>query len=174
MLSAPALAAFQKATNLMEDILNWFHDYGYWAWWSFAVLLVILEIFSPTFFMLWLGIAAGVVGFAVLLFPGLSWELQWVLFAVISIVSIVAARAFLKKNPGVEDNQQLNQRGAQYIGRIFTLTEAIENGRGKVHVDDTYWSVSGPELPTGEKVHVTATDGVILVVEPLTQKEDKN
>ncbi len=156
----------------MEELITWFQDHGHWAWWSFAVILVILEIFAPTFFMLWLGISAGVVGFAVLLFPGIGWEYQWALFAVLSVVSLVLARNFLKRNPGVEDNQLLNQRGAQYVGRVFTLTEAIENGRGKIHVDDTMWGVSGPDLATGKKVKVTGTDGVLLVVENAEEGED--
>jgi membrane protein implicated in regulation of membrane protease activity len=150
---------------MLNEAIEWVADLGYWAWWSFAILLVILEIFAPTFFLLWLGVSAGVVGFAVLFFPSLTWEYQWGLFAIFSIVSLLFARTFLRRNPGVEDNFKLNQRGAQYVGRTFTLVEAIENGRGKIHVDDSQWTVSGPDLEAGVNVTVIGHDGALLTVE---------
>ncbi|MEP3247340.1 MAG: NfeD family protein [Sneathiella sp.] len=151
--------------NELNDIINWVADLDYWAWWAFGIVLIIIEIFAPTFVFLWLGISAVIVGFLTLLLPSISWEYQWGLFAIFSIVSIVVTRIFLTKNPGVEDNLTLNQRGAQYIGRHFNLSEAIVNGRGKIHVDDTQWVVEGPELSEGQAVTVTGTDGSLLVVE---------
>lgn len=155
---------------MLNEAITWVADLGYWAWWTFGVIFVILEIFAPTFVLLWLGISAIVVGFLVLLIPSMTWEYQWALFAIFSVVSIVVARIFLVKNPGVEDNFKLNQRGAQYIGRNFTLAEAIVDGRGKIHVDDTQWAVSGPDLKKGAHVTVTASDANLLIVEEKTKE----
>jgi hypothetical protein len=156
-----------------EDLIQWVRDFEYWGWWILAVILIILEIFAPTFFMLWLGISAGVVGVVLLIFPAMSWEYQWGLFAIFAVASIVAVRHYLKRNPGVEDNFKLNQRGAHYVGRVFSLTDAIVDGRGKIHVDDTQWAVCGPDLPAGAKVMVTGVDGALLMVEPRdSQKEE--
>ena len=52
-----------------------------------------------------------------------------------------------------------------FIGRRFALSEAIDNGVGKIRVDDTTWKVKGPDLPEGAKVRVTAAEGTLLVVE---------
>ncbi|WP_169543067.1 NfeD family protein [Sneathiella aquimaris] len=145
--------------------IQWVADLEYWAWWTFAIFLVIIEIFAPSFVFLWLGLSAAVVGLLVLLLPSLSWEYQWAAFAVFSVISIVVTRLFLSKNPGVEDNLKLNQRGAQYVGRSFTLSEAIVNGRGKIHVDDSQWAISGPDMSEGSTVTVTGTDGTLLIVE---------
>lgn len=150
---------------MLNEAIIWVADLGYWAWWTFGVIFVILEIFAPTFVLLWLGVSAIIVGFVVLLLPSMTWEYQWGLFAIFSVVSIVVARIFLVKNPGVEDNFKLNQRGAQYVGRSFTLTDAIVNGRGKIHVDDTQWAVSGPDLKRGSNVTVTSSDANLLIVE---------
>ena len=155
----------------MANFLNWFSQIGFWGWFAFGLMLVILEILAPSFVFLWLGIAAGVVGLLVLLMPGLPWEYQWLLFAVFAIVSIVISRRYFAKNPGVEDNLTLNKRGAQYVGRSFTLSEPIRNGRGKIHVDDTQWTVEGPDLEAGENVTVTGTDGVLLIVAPKQTKD---
>ena len=153
---------------MLNEAIAWVADLSYWAWWSFGVILVILEVFAPTFVLLWLGISAILVGFFVLIFPSITWEYQWGLFAIFAVLSIFAAKFFLKKRPGVEDNFKLNQRGAQYVGRNFILSEAIVNNRGKIHVDDTQWSVSGDDMEKGDKVTVTGTDGILLVVEAKT------
>ncbi|WP_169570161.1 NfeD family protein [Sneathiella limimaris] len=152
---------------MFNEIVSWIADLGHWAWWTVAVIFVILEIFAPTFFLLWLGISAGIVGLITLIFPSMTWEYQWTFFAIFSVVSLVVARNFFKKNSGTEDNFKLNQRGAQYVGRQFKLMEAIENGRGKIHVDDSQWTVSGPDLPEGTVVRVTGNDGTLLIVEAI-------
>ena len=55
-------------------------------------------------------------------------------------------------------------RGAQYIGRIVIVEEAIRNGRGKVRVGDTIWAAEGEDAATGAKVEVTGVNGTVLVV----------
>tara|TARA_R110000772_G_scaffold58320_5_gene131994 strand:+ start:57 stop:524 length:468 start_codon:yes stop_codon:yes gene_type:complete len=155
---------------MIDPIITWLASLDFWSWWILGLALVILEVFAPSTFFLWLGIAAGIVGIVAWIFPGMAWEYEWILFAVIAIASIVLSRLFLKKHPGVEDNTKLNQRGAQYIGRQFTLTEAIRNGRGKIHVDDTQWTVEGPDTDLYQVVRVTGVDGTLLIVEPATKE----
>jgi membrane protein implicated in regulation of membrane protease activity len=48
---------------------------------------------------------------------------------------------------------------------VFTLSEAIEQGEGKIKVDDTHWKVSGPKLDRGAEVRVTGTNGSVFTVE---------
>ncbi|MBF0219396.1 MAG: NfeD family protein [Gammaproteobacteria bacterium] len=145
---------------------NFFSDWGHWQWWSLAVVLVVIEIISPAVFFLWMGVAAGVVGALLLLFPALAWEAQLVAFALISVVSIVLSRRYLDQHPLATDQPRLNRRGEQYVGRQFTLTEPLVNGFGKIRVDDTTWKISGGDCPVGTQVKVTGVDGVLLQVEP--------
>lgn len=150
----------------MEDgFLAWLQQLDFWGWWIMGLILIILEVFAPSTFFLWLGISAGIVGIIAFFAPGLSWQYEWTIFAIVAIASIVLSRQFFRKNPGVEDNLTLNRRGAQYVGRQFILSEAIRNGRGKIHVDDSQWSVEGEDMEVGETVLVTGTDGTILIVE---------
>ncbi len=53
----------------------------YWHWLILSVLLVILEIFSPGVFLIWMGLAAGLVGLLLLAFPELGWHYQLLGFA---------------------------------------------------------------------------------------------
>lgn len=137
----------------------------YWQWWIIAVVLVILEMLAPGTVLLWMGISAGLVGLILLVFPSMSWEIQYLIFAVLSIGAIVGSRMLLKRHPIETDQPTLNRRGAQYVGRVFTLDEGIVNGQGKIRVDDSTWKVHGGDVPAGTKVKVTGVDGVVLNVE---------
>ena len=137
----------------------------YWHWWVFGIALIILELFAPGAFFMWMGIAAGIVGVAMFVVPGMDWETQWIIFAVLSVASIVVWRMVAKKNPAESDHPNLNRRSEQYVGRTFTLEEPIDNGVGKIKVDDTMWKISGMDCPVGTKVKVIEADGTLLKVE---------
>ena len=42
-----------------------YESVAYWHWWVLAVLLFILEVFSPAAFIPWIGLAAVIVGIVV-------------------------------------------------------------------------------------------------------------
>ncbi len=137
----------------------------FWHWWILAVALVIIEILAPTFFALWMAIAAFLTGMALLLVPEMQWQYQVLLFAVMSVLSIVMWRRYYTKNPIVTDQPMLNRRGEQYIGRVITLKQPIEDGHGKVQVDDSTWKIEGSDCPAGTKVKIIKIDNVVFQVE---------
>ncbi len=137
----------------------------FWHWWIAAVLFLVLETFAPGAIFLWMGVAAGIVGLILLVFSGLAWEYQFLIFAVCTVVSAVGWRAYLRRNPTQTDKPTLNRRGEQYVGRTFTLQEAIVNGQGKITVDDSTWKIEGDDLPAGTKIQVTGVEGTVLQVE---------
>ena len=137
----------------------------FWHWWVAAVALIIVEALVPGAVFLWLGVSAGVVGAILLAAPGLSWEIQVMIFAVLSVGSVFGWRVYQKSHPTETDLPTLNRRGEQYIGRIITLDKAIVNRVGKVRLDDTSWKVEGGDLPAGTTVKVVGVDGVVLKVE---------
>ena len=138
----------------------------FWHWWILALALIIAETVLPGSFLLWMGMSALVLGLLAWLIPGMSWETQVMLFAVLSLVSIVGWRMWQRRHPDVSDQPTLNRRGEQYIGRVFVLETPIENGFGKVRVGDSLWRVKGADAPAGRRVKVADVDGVVLVVEP--------
>jgi len=137
---------------------------GYWHWWILAAVLIILEVFAPGAFFLWLGLAAGAVGALVYFAPSLGWEYQVLAFSVLSVVSIVIWRKFFKQKPSDTDQPNLNRRGEQYVGRVFTLTEPVVDGMGKIHVDDSTWKIRGSDCPAGSHVEVVGVNGTVLDV----------
>lgn len=142
----------------------------FWHWWVLGLALLLLEMLAPGAFFLWMAVATGVVGALLLVAPGLGWEYQVLVFAVLSVGSIVAWRIYLKKNPTETDEPLLNKRGAQYVGRTFVLAEDMPLGRGKIQVDDSTWRAvcdAGDDIAAGSRVKVTAIDGTTLKIEPV-------
>lgn len=137
----------------------------FWHWWILAVALIIVEILLPSFFALWLAIAAALTGLLLLMLPGLGWEWQLLVFAMLSIVSIVAWRRYYQKHPIKTDEPLLNRRGEGYVGRVLTLSQPIVDGIGKIRLDDSTWKVQGPDCPAGSKIRITALDNVVFTVE---------
>ncbi|MEO5375798.1 MAG: NfeD family protein [Alphaproteobacteria bacterium] len=148
-----------------------FSQINHWHWWILAAVLLGLDLSAPGMIFLWIALAAAATGIVALLAPGLGWPLQFLLFAVLGLVSAAVGRRVFGR-PQQSDHPTLNRRGAQYVGRTFTLAEPITDGIGRIRVDDTTWKISGPDQPTGRRVRVTGADGMILMVESVGSVED--
>ncbi len=146
-------------------MVNGFLQPDFWHWFILAVLFIIIEAFAPGAFFLWMGVAAGVVGVLLWAMPNMVLEIQILVFAVVSVVSVVAWRFYLHSHPTQSDEPLLNRRGEQYVNRTFTLEEPIVNGQGKIRVDDSTWKITGEDCGAGTRVTVVGVDGVMLKVE---------
>lgn len=135
------------------------------AWAVFALVLFGLEVLAPGAFMLWLAFAASAVMIVVWLIPGLSFLLQAILFVVLGLVSIQVYRTWFRRDEPESDQPALNRRTAQLVGQIVPLVSPIERGTGRVQIADAYWTVRGPDLPTGASVRIVGADGMTLQVE---------
>ena len=145
-------------------IWSWITAMGGWIWFVVAAVFLLLELMSPGVFMLWLGLAAILIGI-ISLTTVLSWQAQLIAFAVLSIACIPAWRYFARKVERPVDRPFLNRRAEGYVGRVFTLEKPIVDGVGTIRIEDTVWRVSGPNLPAGSRVKVARADGADLAVE---------
>lgn len=137
----------------------------FWYWLALGFGLLVLEMFLPTgFVLIWIGAAALIVGALAWLAPGLGWQVEVVLFAIGSVASFFAWKRLRPVNLA-SDQPTLNRRGHSYVGRTFTLSSAIENGVGTLHVDDSQWRIAGVDTPAGTQVRVIAAEGATLRVE---------
>ncbi|NJM10724.1 MAG: NfeD family protein [Synechococcaceae cyanobacterium SM1_2_3] len=135
----------------------------YWNWMLLGVALMAIEAIVPGFFFLWMGVAALIVGFTLTLLPDMSWTYQIMLFALLSVGSIVAWRWRLRRHPTQTADPLLNRRGHQYVGRVFTLDAPTVNGHGKIRVDDSTWKVLVErDCPAGTRLRIVGVDGVML------------
>jgi len=149
----------------MNEMFPFFYSLGGWNWLILGAFLFGLEILVPGVFLVWFGLAALIIG-AVSLGVDISWQLQFVLFAGLSLIAVILSRRFFKNSEYLTDKPLLNQRAEQNIGRSFVLTKAILHGRGRVKIADSTWAVEGEDCAEGTLVKVIGVEGTTLKVEP--------
>ena len=146
----------------MIGITQFLNDQPAWHWWALGAILLTIEIASTTQYLLWPGLAALVIGALKYFVPSLDGRLAVFLFA---IVSVVATALWKRSSLGKAErttHTNLNERSAQYVGRIVKAEDNFVNGRGAVRVDDTRWNavVADNSAPMkGDLLKISAADG---------------
>ncbi len=147
---------------MSETVTNLVASYG---WWLLALLLIAAELVLPGYFLLWVGLAAAIMGLVMLVLPGLVFLAQAVLFALLAISVCFIYWKYIRPSAEQRDDQPLlNRRGDRMIGRRVLVVDALVNGRGKVKVGDSEWLVEGDDCPAGTPVRVVAINGTTLQV----------
>lgn len=143
----------------MENLIE---NYG---WWLLALVLIGAEMIAPGYFMLWIGLAAGIMGAVTLFAPALSPIAQALVFATLAIATCAIYWKLIRPLAEHRDDQPLlNRRGEKLVGRRVMVVEPIVNGRGKVRVGDGAWLAEGPDAPAGSEVEVVGAEGTSLKV----------
>jgi len=138
---------------------------SFWDWLALGTVLLILEVFGAGGYLLWIGMAAAAVGVVTFVMPHLSWELQLLLFGLLSIATALYWWRRQRTAVRPSDQPNLNLRGQDLIGKTFVVHEAIVDGRGKIKVADGVWIARGPDAVVGSRVRVVGQQGAILLVE---------
>lgn len=149
----------------MNIALALFGTLGPYAWFIIGAAFLIAEVILPGLNLIWFGAAATGVG-AALLVMTLDLSVQIGLFIALSAVTVIAAR-FIAARRDDDDADKVNRGADTMIGRELVLAEPIAAGRGRAHVADTLWRVTGPDAPAGARVRVTGIDASTLIVEPV-------
>lgn len=139
-----------------------------WHWAAFGLLLLALEMLSPSgFVLLWFGMSAIVVGL-VMTFMHIGWDVQFALWGGLSIL-IASIWYFSRVRGGAlepEDKVSLNRRAELYVGQSFILDAPTQAGRGALRIGDSIWRAETHEgdLPSGTRVTVVSVAGNLLYI----------
>ena len=145
----------------------------WWGWMIFGAFLLGSELLAidAGFYLVFIGIAAILTGLVGLI--GLELELwaQWVLFAGLSLVTMVLFRKQLYekiRGGGIGFD-------ASPAGEILTLQETLQPGDScRMSHRGTTWTIlnKGSEtIDKGSSVQVTSVEGLTLVIGPATINE---
>ena len=140
----------------------------WWVWTLLGLALLGLEVVTPGgFYVLFFGVGAIVVGvLAGLGIGGPPW-VQWLLFSVISIVSLALFRDRLLRRmspagppPSIDTLE----------GEVDVLLEDIAPGAfGKAELRGTAWTARNAGdgvLARGQRCRVTRVDGLTITIRP--------
>lgn len=152
-------------------------------WWIIiGTVLLALEVATAGFFLLWPGAAALLMGAWLYLSPTMPLPGQLLLFAALAAALTFLGRTYVQRSgdPIPTDRPDLNDRGAQMVGRTVTAIDAFENGEGRVRVGDGQWraqvargddenivdSLFDP-VEAGDALKVLRVEGMVLIVQRL-------
>ncbi len=142
-------------------------DFGLLIWLIIGSMAGVAEMLTGTLFLLPFTIGAIVA--AVLTAVGVDMVWAMVVFAVISIASLILLRRFAAHDDAT--GPRVNAGGGRYLDAIGVVTTDIAGESfGRVRIETESWrslSHSGQPIAAGTKVRVVEVRGNALVVESL-------
>lgn len=145
--------------------------------WAIAgLILIFLEFMMPGLVIAFFGIGALVTALFTLLGITNSLALQFVVFIVSSLLSLILLRRYFTRIfrgqlAGDNDALEFNLD----VGKIVPVIEPIVPGKsgGKVKYQGSLWPASADEpIEAGEDVKIKSRDNLTIIVEKMTEKEE--
>ena len=145
-------------------------DYAWIAWVVLGLILIVAEIFTPGFVLLWFG--AGAIAAALAALVGVGYPFQFLIFFVVSVALTAASRTIFTKYLGGRDVGEGGYKsGAEslpgQVGTVVTSSQgALSEGAVKVYGSTwTAYPAEGEEpLEAGARVVVESVRGASIYV----------
>ena len=140
------------------------------SWWGWIIAGAILlgaelSFVNAQFYLVFVGSAAILVGLAALAVPLAPW-LQWALFGVLAIVSMVTFRSRIYQR----FRHGLPQVHTGPAGGLITLQVALGAGEScQAEYGGTFWTVrndSDEPIPSGSRARIARVQNLTLLVRP--------
>ncbi|MBQ2612238.1 MAG: NfeD family protein [Elusimicrobia bacterium] len=134
-----------------------------------AVIAMLLEMVMPSFFFLnfaLAGIATAIISVWISTAPTL-----WIIFLILSLLSIVLFRPFCLKR---FKNEEKSQTGVEstYYGKVAKVIEPVTKTSGIISIFDERWNArladsQTDDIPEGQEVKIVGNDSLIMFVEKI-------
>ncbi len=127
--------------------------------------LLIVELFTMTFFLMWVAIAAFLAAAAVFIYPA-AW-VPWVVFCTSAVVLLLATRPLARS---IHGRATVASNVDALIGASGVVLQPVDNEQntGRVRVGSDEWRARscGVMIGASEYVRVLAVEGTTLIVQP--------
>ncbi len=151
----------------------------YWHWLVLGMLLALAELFIGTFFIIWAGMAALILGGILYFAPVLELRGQLLVWGGLTLVCTFAWFKWIR--PLSPDRTRAGLSKEMFLGEVgLVLQEARDGNRGEmrfpapIHGTDTWKFLPKDEvhLPKGSRVRVVDIAGnTLIVVSAQTRQE---
>jgi membrane protein implicated in regulation of membrane protease activity len=132
-------------------------------WLVLGTLLIIAEMVTPSFFLIWFGI--GALGASGVAYLGATATVQWIVFLALSAALVLCSRKFARKvTPGPPP---LKTNIDEYLGETAVVIQRIDPAAntGLVRVKKEEWRADAAEvIEEGARVEVIGSGGAHLKV----------
>jgi membrane protein implicated in regulation of membrane protease activity len=139
----------------------------WWGWIIAGAILLGAELtfVNAQFYLVFVGSAAILVGLATIALPLAAW-VQWALFAVLAIISMVTFRSRIYHR----FSRAWPKADAGPAGGLITLKVSLAAGEScQAEYGGTFWTVrndSDTPLPSGSRARITRVQDLTLLVRP--------
>jgi len=140
----------------------------WWVWMVGGIGLILAELIVPSFFVVWFGLGALLVGLLALLAPDLSLTVQLAIWTAASLAMVVLWFKVFK--PGFHKTR-IGTATGEVVGEIGLLVNAVAPfERGKVRFQrpvlgsEEWVCMADTPIAAGERVKVVAVEGSFLTV----------
>ena len=140
----------------------------WWYWVLGGLGLVLLELALPSFFVIWFGLGALLVGLSMLALPTLSLTAQIALWIITSVVMVVLWFSVFKRS---QHKTLIGTAAGEVIGEVGLLVSAVAPfQRGKVRFQrpllgaEEWVCMAESAITAGERVRVVSVEGSFIKV----------
>lgn len=145
----------------------------WWHWLAGGLLLIGLELFIPSFTIVWFGLGAVLVGIVLAIYPEFPLSAQLLTWAVVSAGLTFAWFRYF--NPRSNKTLSGSAQGAVVgeIGLVIKPAGSYDKGRVKFHLPllgaDEWPCLADEPLEVGDRVKVVEVEGHALKVEKIVK-----
>lgn len=131
---------------------------GYWMWWIVAALLIGAELVTGTFYLLAIGVAAGLGGVAALL--GAGEPTQFAVAGVLGVVLTIVAHRWRLAHAEPPPPPPLD------VGQAVRVERWNPDGTARVAYRGSDWDaeLAAPDVARAETMYIVATRANVLVL----------
>jgi membrane protein implicated in regulation of membrane protease activity len=150
---------------MSEALREWIPQWQHWM--IVGLCLILFELVLPSFFIVWFGLGALLLGLLLLVVPGLSLAAQLFLWAVLSLGFTVTWFRYFK-------NRTVSTVGsstAHVVGEVGLLTQNLTSEtRGHVRFQkpvlgaEIWECYADEEIAAGERVRIVDVEGHFIKV----------
>ncbi|KQC09098.1 MAG: hypothetical protein APR54_03840 [Candidatus Cloacimonas sp. SDB] len=139
-------------------------------WLGIGILCMIIEIFTPGFYFMSIGLGAVLTGLASLIFSGTVWQI--LIFALVTFIVFLFTRKLSKKIMSKTSKETNIYALKGKMGRV--VKEIPKDGRGYVKVEGEEWSAkdsNNQKIVKDTKVKILEVEGNKLIVSEVMEEE---
>ena len=148
-------------------------DVMFWVWFAVILITIVVEAFTMEIISIWFTVGA-IPSFILAGFDAVGWEIQLVIFIVLSAVLILSLRKITKNFLLRNSNAKTNL--ASIIGTRVRMIEMTDfDSVGTVKINGITWSAVGEKgetIESGEVVEIVKIAGNKLFVKKVNEKEN--
>lgn len=132
-------------------------------WVFIAVIFTIFELITGTFILIWFAVGSAVA--AVLNYLGFDIYVQFIAFAIVSLILILSTRKFADR---ITPEPTKKTTAERLIGKHGKVIRKRDGNNCIVNVKGEEWSATGEDdLDVGDEVEIIAIESIKLVVKKI-------